>query len=128
MYMNRQRIDLEKADGATATFYSDLALSGLVHMVSYSTASSALPSTAAITVEGEVSGVDMLTSAAVSAATKAWFPRELAVETSGASTAAIYPEEPFPVANERIKVSLAGCTSAFVSGGAYLDLWVLGGS
>ena len=126
MYISHNRIDLEKTAVATTDFYSADCFNGLVHAITYSTGSVAIPSTAAITVEGERYGVDFLTSVAVSAASKTWFPRELAVETSGASTQSIDPLQCFPLFDERIKVTLVGCTSALAEGDAYVDVWVQG--
>jgi hypothetical protein len=127
MHISHNRIVLTKTStGATATLYSADAFNGLLHAITYSTGSGAAPSTAAITVEGERYGVDFLTSAAVSAASKTWFPRELAVETSGASTAALYPEHCFPLFDERVSVTLAGNTSALTTDACYLDVWVQG--
>ena len=126
MHISHNRIDLEKTAVATTDYYSDDCFNGVLHAITYSTGTVAIPSTAAITVEGERYGVDFLTSVAVSAASKTWFPREVAVETSGASTQGIYPDLGFPLFDERIKVTLVGCTSALASSDAYVDVWVEG--
>lgn len=125
MRLTVERVDLAKAAGATATYYTSGVFNGLVHMVGYSTGTGLAPSTAAITAEGAYSGVDALTSAPLTA-TKVWFPREVAVESSGASTAITVAAEKFPLVNERIKVSIAGCTSALSAGEAWLDFYVEG--
>ena len=126
MHISHDRIDMEKTATATGTFYSDQCFNGLLHAITYSTGTVAIPSTAVITGEGERYGVDALTSVTVSAASKTWFPRELTVETSGASTQSIDPNQCFPLFDERIKVTLAGCTSALAADDAYIDVWVQG--
>ncbi len=126
MHLVHDRIELESAGAATITAYSDVVFNGLVHAISYTTAlAGACPTTAAITAQGETYGMDYLTSVAL-AATKTWFPREVTVETSGASTQGIYPLVGFPLVNERLQVDIAGCTSALVVGACYVDVWVEG--
>ena len=126
MHLIRDRITLTSTGTTGITAYSAVTFNGLVHAITYSTAlAGAPPTTAAITVQGSRWGIDYLTGVAL-AASKTLHPRELSVETSGASTAAIYPTELFPVVDERIQVDVAGCTSALVPGTCYVDLWVQG--
>jgi hypothetical protein len=113
MRITKYTASVTTTTSSTDNFYTEVA-NGSIRAVQYvRSTSSPISSTADLSITGEVSGINILTSLSVGAASFIKVPMGTAVNTTNGSITAFMA---VPVAEERIKVSVSESTAASLTG------------
>jgi len=109
-----EAVTITTTGGTGSTQYSSKVFDGYIHGFQFE--NSDLTSTGTITLSGETNGITYWNAITATTGNVENYPREVPVETSGASTALAGQDIRFPISNERVKITLAGLSTGITSG------------